>query len=70
MGPTVSAAQLVARCRDGDQEAWAALVERFSRYVYAIVRSGETIVRSAAAAETGERIDVEVSDGRFGARVE
>src|SRR3954451_10250835 len=40
MGQTVSAAQLVARCRDGDQEAWAALVERFSRYVYAIAIQG------------------------------
>ena len=29
-------AQLVARCRTGDQEAWRELVERFSRYVYAI----------------------------------
>jgi RNA polymerase sigma factor (sigma-70 family) len=29
-------AQLVARCRSGDQEAWNELVERFSRYVYAI----------------------------------
>jgi RNA polymerase sigma factor (sigma-70 family) len=29
-------AQLVARCRSGDQDAWAELVERFSRYVYAI----------------------------------
>ena len=29
-------AQLVARCRQGDQEAWAELVNRFSRYVYAI----------------------------------
>ena len=37
---------------------------------YAIVRAGETIVRSASVAKTGERIDVEVSDGRFGARVE
>ncbi len=40
MGQTVSAAQLVARCRNGDQEAWAALVERFSRYVYAIATQG------------------------------
>jgi RNA polymerase sigma-70 factor (ECF subfamily) len=31
-----SDAQLVSRCRDGDQEAWNELVERFSRYVYAI----------------------------------
>lgn len=28
--------QLVARCRAGDPEAWNELVERFSRYVYAI----------------------------------
>jgi RNA polymerase sigma-70 factor (ECF subfamily) len=30
-------AQLVARCRSGDDDAWRELVERFSRYVYAIV---------------------------------
>jgi RNA polymerase sigma factor (sigma-70 family) len=29
-------ARLVARCRTGDQAAWAELVDRFSRYVYAI----------------------------------
>jgi RNA polymerase sigma factor (sigma-70 family) len=29
-------AQLVARCRKGDPAAWNELVERFSRYVYAI----------------------------------
>jgi RNA polymerase sigma factor (sigma-70 family) len=29
-------ADLVARCRDGDQQAWNELVTRFSRYVYAI----------------------------------
>jgi len=29
-------AQLVARCRQGDEAAWRELVERFSRYVYAI----------------------------------
>ena len=29
-------AQLVARCREGDNDAWHELVERFSRYVYAI----------------------------------
>jgi RNA polymerase sigma-70 factor (ECF subfamily) len=28
--------ELVARCRAGDPQAWAELVERFSRYVYAI----------------------------------
>jgi RNA polymerase sigma factor (sigma-70 family) len=29
-------AQIVDRCRAGDEAAWAVLVERFSRYVYAI----------------------------------
>jgi RNA polymerase sigma factor (sigma-70 family) len=29
-------AQLVSRCRTGEQAAWNELVERFSRYVYAI----------------------------------
>jgi RNA polymerase sigma factor (sigma-70 family) len=29
-------AQLVGRCREGDAAAWDVLVERFSRYVYAI----------------------------------
>ena len=37
---------------------------------YAIVRSDGAIVRSADTVGTGQRIDVEVSDGRFGARVE
>jgi RNA polymerase sigma factor (sigma-70 family) len=32
----LSDANLVARCREGDGDAWRALVERFSRYVYAI----------------------------------
>lgn len=33
-------AELVQRCRAGDSEAWDALVERFSRYVYAICSQG------------------------------
>jgi DNA-directed RNA polymerase specialized sigma24 family protein len=33
-------AELVARCRQGDEGAWAELVERFSRYVYAIAVQG------------------------------
>jgi RNA polymerase sigma factor (sigma-70 family) len=36
MASTLSDSQLVARCRAGDQQAWSELVERFSRYVYAI----------------------------------
>jgi RNA polymerase sigma factor (sigma-70 family) len=31
-----SDAQIVARCRDGDGAAWDELVERYSRYVFAI----------------------------------
>lgn len=38
--PTVAVAlsdeHLVRACREGDEQAWAMLVERFSRYVYAI----------------------------------
>lgn len=33
---TMTDAALVARCRHGDERAWRELVERFSRYVYAI----------------------------------
>jgi len=33
-------AELVARCRAGDESAWRELVERFSRYVYAIAVQG------------------------------
>jgi RNA polymerase sigma factor (sigma-70 family) len=36
MASIVSDSELVARCRAGDQQAWGELVERFSRYVYAI----------------------------------
>jgi RNA polymerase sigma-70 factor (ECF subfamily) len=37
---TISDAELVQRCRAGDPEAWNELVERFSRYVYAICTNG------------------------------
>jgi exodeoxyribonuclease VII large subunit len=37
---------------------------------YAIVRAREAIVRSAGDVSTGDSIDVEVAEGRFGARVE
>ena len=33
-------AALVRGCRAGDQEAWNELVERYSRYVYAIAARG------------------------------
>ena len=36
----VSDGLLVARCRAGEEEAWRELVNRFSRYVYAIAVQG------------------------------
>ena len=36
MADVTTDAQLVSRCRNGEQAAWNELVERFSRYVYAI----------------------------------
>jgi RNA polymerase sigma factor (sigma-70 family) len=40
MAAIVTDAELIARCRAGDQSAWNQLVERFSRYVYAIAVQG------------------------------
>ena len=40
MEASLSDAALVARCRTGDESAWAELVNRFSRYVYAIAAQG------------------------------
>jgi RNA polymerase sigma factor (sigma-70 family) len=40
MAQVLSDSELVARCRAGDQQAWAELVGRFSRYVYAISVQG------------------------------
>lgn len=37
---------------------------------YAIVRSGDQIVRSGRAIEAGDRVEVELAEGGFGARVE
>ena len=35
----LSDAELVARCRRGDHDAWRELVERYSRYVYAVTQA-------------------------------
>jgi len=37
---SIGVAQLVTACRGGDEKAWNVLVERFSRYVYAICAQG------------------------------
>jgi DNA-directed RNA polymerase specialized sigma24 family protein len=36
----ITDAELVQRCRTGDADAWNELVERYSRYVYAIAAQG------------------------------
>jgi RNA polymerase sigma factor (sigma-70 family) len=61
---TIADADLVARCRDGDQQAWNELVNRFSRYVYAITsrvyRLGEQDAEDVfqdVFARTFERLD-------------
>jgi RNA polymerase sigma factor (sigma-70 family) len=48
MGPEISDAALVARCRSGDDSAWGELVERFSRYVFAICSQGFRLSRHDA----------------------
>jgi RNA polymerase sigma factor (sigma-70 family) len=35
----ITDAQLVARCREGDEIAWSEFVDRFARYIHAIVRA-------------------------------
>jgi RNA polymerase sigma-70 factor (ECF subfamily) len=40
IGPESTDTELVARCRAGDERAWALLVERYGRYVYAIAGQG------------------------------
>jgi len=40
MAGALTDAELVARCRKGEEAAWNELVERFSRYIYAICSQG------------------------------
>jgi len=48
MAQALTDSELVARCRAGDQQAWAELVDRFSRYVYAICVQGFDLERADA----------------------
>lgn len=48
MQTTQSDAEIVSRCRMGDAEAWNALVDRFSRYVYAVCIRGFRLGREDA----------------------
>ena len=70
MSEALTDAQLVARCRTGDEAAWAELVRRFSRYVYAIAVQGYRLSEHDAEdvfqevfARTYERLDALRSDG-------
>src|SRR5260221_622404 len=49
MAQILSDRQLVARCRSGDEQAWAEIVDRFSRYVYAISVQGFRLSDADAA---------------------
>ncbi|MBA2331579.1 MAG: sigma-70 family RNA polymerase sigma factor [Actinobacteria bacterium] len=64
--------ELVALCRDGDQQAWSTLVERYSRYVYAIAVQGFRLpepdaedVFQDAFARAFERLDALRDDDAF-----
>jgi len=66
----VTDAELVARCRAGDGEAWNLLVERFSRFVFAICVRGFRLSESDAEdvfqdvfAKTFEQINALRDDG-------
>ncbi len=39
MSTVVNEAELIARCKAGDPDAWRELVERYARYVYAITHA-------------------------------
>jgi RNA polymerase sigma-70 factor (ECF subfamily) len=48
MSTSPTDAELVARCRTGDDDAWELLVERFARYVHAILTRAFTLPPHAA----------------------
>jgi RNA polymerase sigma-70 factor (ECF subfamily) len=67
---SLSDGELVARCRSGDDEAWRELVDRFSRYVYAIATQAYRLGQHDAEdvfqevfARTYERLDRLRDDG-------
>jgi len=55
LGPAATDADLVRRCRAGDQDAWSELVHRYSRYVAAIARDGFRL-READAEEVFQEV--------------
>lgn len=64
--------QLVFRCRNGDDSAWMAIVDRYSRYVYAITTRAYRLAESDAEdvfqevfTRAYERLDTLREDGAF-----
>lgn len=58
-GPSLSDEHLVARCRSGDERAWAALVRRHAGAVHRIAR--RAVRRSSEAEDLTQEIFVKVS---------
>jgi RNA polymerase sigma-70 factor (ECF subfamily) len=61
MAGHVQDAELVARCRAGEAEAWNELVERYSRYVYAIAVQGYRL-QGADAEDAFQEVFLRVYD--------
>ena len=68
--PRISVERKRARCEHAAGRLRALSPRATLERGYAIVRSGGAIVRAAASIESGGRVDVELGQGRFGARVE
>ena len=61
-------AELVRRCREGDAEAWNELVERYSRYVYAICRSRVPPERRGRRGRLPGRVHADLHPARLAPR--
>jgi len=68
--PRISVERKRARCEHAAGRLRALSPRATLERGYAIVRSGGAIVRAAASIEPDGRVDVELGQGRFGARVE
>jgi len=68
--PRISVERKRARCEHAAGRLRALSPRATLERGYAIVRSGGAIVRAAASIKPGGRVDVELGQGRFGARVE
>ena len=66
--PALTDAELVQRCREGDPDAWAELVNRFSRYVYAVCVKGFRLGDEDAVNELALHEDVPADAEEVGHR--